>query len=314
MSQNQVCSVIVLGAAGFVGRHVCRTLAEQGVEVIGLGHGNWDDAQWRSWGLSRWINADITADSLQAAWPGPGKSFSVIHCAGSGAVSYAYLQPLDDFERAVHTTAQLLEWTRRHETSCQRVVVVSSAAVYGDQGNTNLTENCVRAPISPYGFNKTAAELLCESYSRFFNVKVSIVRLFSVYGEGLKKQLLWDACNKFHKGMPQFFGTGDEMRDWIHVTDAAALLCAAAQPSPSQFDIYNGGHEQRSTSNVLHTLGTCFEGHPVPTFTGETHVGNPRRLTSDSGHAMRQLSWRPCTVLTDALPRYVHWFKKEIAR
>lgn len=299
---------IILGAAGFIGRHTARALANHGCEVIGIGHGNWTADEAREYGVQRWINADITLEGLsQLMLPGPVDC--VIHCAGSGAVSFSYTAPWLDFQRATVTTAAVLEWIRIQTVQRPRLVLVSSAAVYGDQGDTDATETSTRSPISPYGFHKLTAEMLCESYSRFFEIPVSIVRLFSVYGEGLRKQLLWDALNKFHSGNCQFFGTGNELRDWIHVDDAAALLALAGLSKQSIFEIYNGGHEHATTREVLTRLAMACGHNGDVIFNGESHKGNPRRLTSDYGHSGRLLNWSPKVRLEDGLARYVAWFK-----
>lgn len=302
---------IVLGAAGFIGRHAARALADQGCEVIGIGHGNWTADEASEYGIQQWINADITLEGLsQLRLPGPVDC--VIHCAGSGAVSFSYTAPWLDFQRATVTTAAVLEWIRSQNVQRPRLVLVSSAAVYGDQGDTDATETSTRSPISPYGFHKLSAEMLCESYSRFFEIPVSIVRLFSVYGEGLRKQLLWDAMTKFSRGEYHFFGTGHELRDWIHVEDAAGLLALAATASQATYEIYNGAHTHATTSDVLKKLAhaACMLNEPL--FNNETHIGNPRRLAANCGYTRSQLAWTPAVSLDDGLRRYAAWFKAEI--
>ena len=298
----------VLGAAGFIGRHVSRELAAQGMYVIGSGHGGWQEAEWRDWGLSGWMDADISLNAMDKM-PSSAVPQCIFHCGGSGTVSYSYALPLQDFERGTRSTASVLEWTRLHGNGKCRVVMVSSAAVYGDQGDIDATENATRAPISPYGFHKVAAESICDSYSRFFSVPVSIVRLFSVYGEGLKKQLLWDALNKFKKGQSQFLGTGNELRDWIHVADAARLLALAGLSSQSEYEIYNGGNEKATTREMLTHLAAAYGYDKKIVFNSETHIGNPHRLTANNTHARRLLNWTPMVSLKPGLQRYVDWFQ-----
>jgi UDP-glucose 4-epimerase len=302
--------VVILGGAGFIGRHAARTLAARGCEVIGVGHGVWNADEARAYGIHRWIDADITLDVLTRLAL-PGRVDCVLQCAGSGAVSYSYASPWQDFQRAAVTTADVLEWIRNQAGHRPRLVLVSSAAVYGDQGDTDAMETSVRSPISPYGFHKLSAEMLCESYSRFFEVPVSIVRLFSVYGEGLRKQLLWDATNKFRNGASQFFGTGNELRDWIHVEDAARLLASAGLSRQSTFEVYNGGFEHATTRELLNRLAGAY-GHSLPVvFTGEIHKGNPGRLTAHCDHTRRLLDWAPTIGLAEGLDRYVAWFKEQ---
>ncbi len=311
MQDKEVQEVVVLGAAGFIGRHVSRALSLKGLHVLGLGHGVWQEDEWRAWGLTAWLEADISFEVMERL-PLTGVPCSIYHCGGSGSVSYSYGYPLLDFKRTTHSTAEVLEWVRIHGAGRCRVVLVSSAAVYGDQGDTNATENSIRSPISPYGFHKMAAESICDSYSRFFSIPVSIVRLFSVYGEGLRKQLLWDALTKFHNGKSQFFGTGNELRDWIHVDDAARLLVLAGLSSQSTFEIYNGGFEQVTTRDLLTRIGKAYGHHQPIVFNGEINNGNPHRLTSDFSHATRLLDWHPTICLRDGLERYVIWFKNQL--
>jgi UDP-glucose 4-epimerase len=258
--------------------------------------------------VSRWLEADVSADALREVTRGATPA-AFVHCAGSGVVGFAYEFPFEDYRRGVVSAALLLEHVRACHKAEPRVVLVSSAAVYGDQGVVDLVETNARSPISPYGFDKVAAENLCDAYSRFFGVRTSVVRLFSVYGEGLRKQLLWDAMSKFSRGESRFFGTGDELRDWIHVEDAAALLCAAAMSAQPAFGVYNGGHVKATTRQVLTELARWHGAGATPEFTGETHVGNPRCLTANWQHAERQLCWSPRIRLDEGLERYARWFK-----
>ena len=310
MTEILSSTVVVLGAAGFIGRHVARALANQGCRVLGVGHGTWTDNEWLKCGLSRWLEADIGLEALDRLTTGETPQ-CIVHCGGSGALSYSYGSPLADFQRATHSTATVLEWIRLNYAETCRLVLVSSAAVYGDQGDSDATENTVRSPISPYGVHKVLAESLCESYSRFFGISSSIVRLFSVYGEGLRKQLLWDAVNKFRCRQNQFFGTGNELRDWIHVEDAAALLVKAGLSEQSKFEVYNGGFEHATTREVLTRLAVANGHDGAVVFNGETHQGNPRRLTSDCQHTMRLLQWTPNVRLEDGIARYETWFRSQ---
>ena len=185
---------VVTGAAGSIGRHLCADLSRQGYQVLGLGRGSWGPAGPGKWGVSRWLRADVSAASL-ASLLGNDRAACYVHCAGSGAVSASFAEPLADFEKTTSSTLILLDHVRKTNPEA-RTVLASSAAVYGEQGEHDLVESAPRAPVSPYGVHKHAAELLCESYARFLGLSVSIVRLFSVYGEEVGKQLLWDALQE----------------------------------------------------------------------------------------------------------------------
>ena len=113
---EQAHTAIVTGAHGFLGRHVARALARAGRTVIGIGHGDWSEAQWRAWGLAAWHHDDVKTQALAA----PGAPGAVFHCAGSGSVAFSMAEPAQDFDRTVGTTLEVLEFLRRelHRRPC----------------------------------------------------------------------------------------------------------------------------------------------------------------------------------------------------
>lgn len=301
---------IILGGAGFIGRHVCRQFTDNGYTVHAVGHGSWGETERANWGVERWVAADITTASIHEA-AGLDVPSVLVHCGGSGSVSSSYAAPFEEFTRSVLSTASILEYARLSDGRSPRVVLTSSAAVYGDQGEVDLDETGIRSPASPYGFNKVACEDLCSTYSRFFDVPSSVVRLFSVYGEGLRKQLLWDAMNKLALGQFTFFGSGHELRDWIHVDDAARLIFLAATAShQGPFEVCNGANQHESICDVLTELFRLAGSRESPQFNGMTHVGNPHRLTSNCSQAHSLLGWQPTINLEEGLARYVRWYLK----
>src|SRR5690606_6906754 len=110
--------------------------------------------------------------------------------------------------RNVETTAELLEWIRQ-ESPTSKIVVASSAAIYGNKTKGPISEDLDSSPFSVYGYNKSIMEKLCQSYGYNYNLKILISRIFSVYGIGLRRQLLWDICNKLkeNSGVLNLAGT-----------------------------------------------------------------------------------------------------------
>lgn len=298
--------ILVLGAAGFIGRNVCQELSLQGFYVKGLGHGNLSREEILSFGISEWLQADITLEQIRLACLNNAPD-AIIHCGGGGSVSHSLSNPSDDFNRSVNSTLAVLEYARE-QFSPPKIVLLSSAAVYGNGSDGELLESSLLNPASPYGYHKKISEMLGESYHRSFGLKVIIVRLFSVYGDGLRKQLLWDAMSKYRKGVNSFLGTGEEMRDWIHVTDAARLICSAANFHDDSFAIFNGGHMKASTQKILSLLAKISGSDLSPIFTGKVHPGNPRSLMADTSSASRDLGFSPKVDLERGLQQYVDWF------
>jgi UDP-glucose 4-epimerase len=300
-------SVVVTGANGFLGRNVARLFAREGYTVLGIGHGEWLQEEWKLWGLSGWHSADVTLEILRQY---AGEPNAIVHCAGSGSVAFSIEDPLADFERTVETTAHVLEYVRTSAPSC-RVVYPSSASVYGTVETIPIREDCPAAPISQYGTHKLMAEQMVTSYSRQFGTSATIVRLFSVYGCGLRKQLLWDACRKFANNDSTFMGTGYEVRDWLHVEDAATLLMAAAEHASPECPTVNGGSGQGVTvRDVLLRLGrSLLQTEILPSFSGTQRTGDPTRYIADT-EGSKAWGWLPKRQWTEGVEEYATWWKR----
>ena len=219
----------ITGARGFIGRHLLGHLVAQGGhQVYGLGHGSWPGAGPASDGLADWRNGEVGHANLDALAASHGLPDGVFHLAGGSAVGPSFQQPAEDFRRSVLAAGELAEWLRLRAPQCA-LVMASSAAVYGAGHEGPIAESAACRPFSPYGSHKRMVELLLQSYAHNFGLRVAVVRFFSVYGPGLRKQLLWDACSRLAQAPDSLAlgGQGSELRDWLHVQDAAALLQAA---------------------------------------------------------------------------------------
>ena len=298
-------TVCITGAFGFIGRNTAKYFAAKGWHITGIGHGTWGRAEWRNWGLADWHATDITLDSLVTY---AGKPDAIIHCAGSGSVSFSMDHPFQDFQRTVDTTAAVLEFIRIYNPS-SRIVNLSSAGVYGSTNIIPIKESSELKPISPYGVHKKMAEDLCLSYAKHHGIKVSILRFFSIFGNSLRKQLLWDACLKLQNNETSFFGSGNEIRDWLHINDAVSLIYAAADSASNDAPIINGGSgEGLAVREILEELFLCFNRTDAPKFSGTARAGDPIHYVADISKAKR-IGWTPKTSWKDGVKSYVKWFK-----
>ena len=302
-------TVLITGAYGFIGRNVAKHFANAGWMVIGIGHGSWAREEWWQWGISEWHAVDITTDALLTY---AGSPEVIVHCAGSGSVGFSMTHPQQDFQRTVGTTVAVLEFARLHAPQA-RLVYPSSAGVYGVVEKLPIAESDPLAPVSPYGVHKKISEEICCSYAHHFGVSVALVRLFSVYGIGLRKQLLWDACMKIRNGGDTFFGSGMETRDWLHINDAAALLFAAGERASTECPIVNGGVGQGVlVREVLSELFVCFGRSYTPQFSGALRSGDPVHYIADVSR-LCSWDWQPKTPWREGVREYAEWFKQGAA-
>lgn len=218
MSQRTL-RAIVTGADGFIGSALLRAAPAAGVSARGV-------ARRAAAGI---LDTDYTPGSLATIIDASGASM-VVHAAGPASVAASMADPGADFSASVVLTAHVLEAARR-SASRPRVLLVSSAAVYGNPATLPVAEHAPVAPISAYGFHKAACEQLVREYASCFEVDGAALRVFSVFGEAQRRLLVWELVQR-HREAPQveLVGTGDEERDYLHVDDLAMLLwrCAKA--------------------------------------------------------------------------------------
>ena len=307
-------TVWITGANGFIGRYLARTLADTGRAVHGIGHGALDDPEKQRLGLRTWLNGEIDAANLDALAAKSGLPSTVFHLAGGSSVGLSIAQPLEDFSRTVASTAQLLEWLRGSASGC-RLIVASSAAVYGAGHEGLISEDAALAPVSPYGRNKLMMEQLCESYAVTFGLRSTVVRLFSVYGPHLRKQLLWDICSRLQRDEKTLIlgGTGSEVRDWTDVRDVARLLGKIGeQPQQETFQIINGGSGLGTrVADIARMLVKNWGGGIALRYSGAVRAGDPFSLVANDAN-LRRLPFAWQIPVDQGLADYVRWFKDQV--
>jgi UDP-glucose 4-epimerase len=277
----------VTGAKGFIGRYTARALAKGGYRVHGIGHGAWLDAERSTWGIGGWLNSSVTASGLDTLAAERGTPAVIVHLAGGSSVGASIAAPFEDFSRTVTATAELVEWVRTRAPATA-IVAASSAAVYGDVSRERIDSTMPLVPCSPYGAHKAAMEHLLCSHARSFGLKVAILRLFSVYGPGLEKQLVWDLCTRLARGdaILTLGGDGGETRDFLYVEDAAAMMLAAVAQATPGGRVFNAGTGRGvAVRDLVASVLAAWAASPAVRFNGQSRAGDPYSLVADMAGA-----------------------------
>ena len=271
-------TALVTGAGGGIGSPVVRALADRGWRVVGLGHGT----PASELPLSGWLSSDVDSHSLDAV-TAEAKPEAIIHLAGGSSVRNSVANPDSDYERTVLGTRRLLEWMGKRAPDAA-LVLASSAAVYGTATQNPIPENAALRPVSPYGVHK----LVMEQMARESGLRTVCLRLFSVYGSELRKQLVWELISRLAQGDRhlRLGGTGEETRDWLHISDAAAMLVDALAFVRPGAPVLNGCTGLGTpVSKVARAVIAGFGVDVELSFSGEARLGDPAHLVGDPRNA-----------------------------
>jgi UDP-glucose 4-epimerase len=302
-------TILVTGVTGFIGRHIARLFNGLGWSVIGLGTSTPENAPLAS--LEKYYSlvlpSPLLADLVQEINPQ-----ICIHCAGRASVPLSVSQPYEDFNANVSSTFNLLEALRLFCPNC-RLIYLSSAAVYGNPKLLPISEAQILAPISPYGFHKLICEQLCQEYFEIYGLKTACARIFSAYGPGIRRQVVWDISHKIlTQSILSLQGTGLESRDFIHVQDVARALYLMTENAPFESEVYNIASGQETTIKDLAELIICnLSATTTIKFDGIIPSGNPTNWRGDI-ERISQIGFTPKISLEQGISVYSQWCRAEI--
>jgi UDP-glucose 4-epimerase len=302
-------SVFIIGVTGFIGRYVARCFSQKGWKVAGLGTRPPENAPQQD--LSGYYQLILPSTDLN----GLVKLIQpqvCIHCAGRASVANSLNDPLTDFEAQVEITFNVLNAMRLEGPRC-RVIFLSSAAVYGNPESLPIREDHTLRPISPYGFHKLIGEKLCAEFSEIYGVPTALVRVFSAYGAGLRRQVIFDMCYKaLTEPVLRLHGTGAESRDFINVRDVAQGIYLLAERAPCEAEAYNLASGKETTIKELAELAVALSGRNIAIdFDRQNPKGNPLNWQAEIGR-IAQLGFVPAIALEKGVKAFADWCRIEV--
>ncbi len=316
--------VVVTGAAGFIGSHVCEALVARGHEVVGVD--NFDPFYaravkernlegLRSQPAFRLVEADVARDAVPL-----GGVAAVLHLAAKAGVRPSLDDPAGYVEANVTGTARLLDAARR--AGIRRVVFGSSSSVYGDATPAPFAEDApALAPISPYAATKRAGELLAHAFAHLYPMRILCLRFFTVYGPRQRPDL---AIHRFTdliaRGRPvRMHGDGSSERDYTYISDAVSGVLAALARTDDPgamgpFELLNiGGGARVRLDRLIGLIGAALGREPrierLP-----DQPGDVRRTAADLRRAERALGYRPRVGIEDGIKNFVRWYEETHGR
>jgi UDP-glucose 4-epimerase len=295
--------VLIIGSKGFIGRYLYQYLVDNHVDC-------WGSDVFSDYTEDKFYLLDTTNSDFNDLFS-KNKFDYCINCSGAASVPDSLMNPFRDYTLNTFNVFKMLDAIRRFNPDC-KFINLSSAAVYGNPVRLPISEEDQLSPMSPYGLHKLQAESICKEFFRFYSIKCCSLRIFSAYGGGLRKQLLWDLFLKSkNTNHITLWGTGKETRDFIHISDIVKAIWHIIRYGSFNADIYNiaSGHEvmiDQVTDIFYKYLGRDIQFK----FNGEVRYGDPQHWVADI-KKIKDLGFYPKISLSEGIKNYISWLQEE---
>ncbi|HYX27558.1 MAG TPA: GDP-mannose 4,6-dehydratase [Pyrinomonadaceae bacterium] len=314
--------ILITGGAGFIGSHLVDKLIAEGVwqiTVIDDFNEFYDPSNKRAniephlrHSNFKLVEADIRDFySLHEVF-NEEKFDCVVHLAARAGVRPSLLEPRLYVETNINGTTNLLELARQHNV--KQFVFGSSSSVYGENQKVPFSEDDpVRNPISPYAATKAAGELFCRTYAHLYDMRIVILRFFTVYGARQRPDL---AIHKFARliesGRPiPVFGDGTTRRDYTYIDDVVDGVRAAIDYDQSVYEIINLGESRTVELRELISLLEQALGKKAQIDRQPMQPGDVPQTFAEISKARRLLNYRPQTQIEEGIEKFIEWFRKQ---
>jgi UDP-glucuronate 4-epimerase len=327
--------ILVTGSAGFIGYHVAERLLARGDEVVGLDNLNaYYDPSLKRARLARleaqpgfrFAKIDLADRAAMERLFTDGGIRRVVHLAAQAGVRYSIENPHAYADSNLTGTLHVLEGCRHH--GVEHLVFASTSSVYG--ANTKMpfsVHQNVDHPLSFYAATKKANELMAHTYAALYQLPVTGLRFFTVYGPwGRPDMALFQFTRNILAGKPiDVFNYGNHRRDFTYVDDIAGGVIAAldrvAAPDPQ----WDGDHPDPATSRAPYRLYNIGNNRPVPLMRYievleqclgrkaeknllPLQVGDVPDTWADAEDLVRDVGYRPSTPVEEGVARFVAWY------
>ncbi|MCO7175215.1 NAD-dependent epimerase/dehydratase family protein [Sporolactobacillus kofuensis] len=309
-------NILVTGAAGFIGSHLCeKLLTDRENTVVGvdaligptpktLKRSNLDHLTKHPRFIL--LEEDLMAADLEKMLQNIDM---IYHLAGIPGVRSSWGKDFDPYvTNNILVTQRLLEAAKNKPL--QKLIYASTSSVYGEKPG-KLVEDAYLTPLSPYGITKLTGENLCAVYHKSFSIPIITVRFFTVYGPRQRPDMAFHRfIVQILKGEPiTLFGDGTQSRDFTYVDDCVEALAAMIHKDNLTGKTINIGGKERATVNealsmIEHLTGTKARINSLSSLRGE-----PKHTWADISRAQSLLGYHPKTALKDGLAQEIEYIR-----
>ena len=328
--QQETGTVLVTGAAGFIGFHAAHRLLSLGKEVLGVDSlCDYYDVSLKEARLAElkktfgnqfhFVKADIqNKEKIQDVWRQANPKIThVVHLAAQAGVRYSLIDPYSYVETNVMGHLVLLEMAR-HNPGVENFVYASTASVYGSNTKIPFSEEDVtESPMAVYAATKKCDELMSQAYAHLFRLPITGLRFFSVYGPwGRPDMALFIFTKNIMEGKPiPVFNQGKMQRDFTYVSDIVeGIMAALAKPQKDDgtkppHRIYNLGNSHMENLDDYIAFIEKYVGKKATIEYKGMQAGDIPAALSDISRAHAELGFQPKVRIEEGVRNFVAWYK-----
>lgn len=311
-------NILLTGGAGFIGSSLADNLLKQGYGIVCLD--NFDKFYSRSIKMRNighaltnsnfhMVEGDIRDKELLNQLFAKHNIQLIVHLAAKAGVRPSVESPQDYFEVNINGTINILETAKEH--GVKKMIFASSSSVYGNNTKIPFSEtDFVDHPISPYAASKKAGELICYTYHELYNMDISCLRFFTVYGPRQRPDL---AIHKFAKLISDnkpvsVYGDGSFKRDFTYVNDTVFGINQAIK-NLGGFNVYNLGNSR--TISVLEMVAELEKalGKKAQIDYRPLQPGDVKLTFADISRAKKELQYNPQYDFSTGIKNFVEWLQ-----
>ncbi|WP_155897882.1 NAD-dependent epimerase [Methanocorpusculum bavaricum] len=318
-------TILITGAAGFIGFHLSKRLLESGVQVVGYDNINsYYDPSLKYARLDilkefqnfTFIKGDLAnKEDVESVFT-DYKPAIVVNLAAQAGVRYSIDNPQVYVDSNIIGFFNILEACRHHPV--EHLVYASSSSVYGNQEKTPFsTSDDVSRPISLYAATKKSNELMAYTYSHLYGIPTTGLRFFTVYGPyGRPDMAYFSFTKKIIAGEPiQIFNNGDMYRDFTYVDDIVEGIMNLLEKPPApdasgdRYKVYNiGNNKPEKLMYFIEVLERCIGKEAKKEFL-PMQPGDVYQTYAEVDDLMRDFGFKPKTSIEEGLGKFVEWYR-----
>jgi len=317
-------TVLVTGAAGFIGFHACSKLLERRETVVGIDNLNdyYDPAlklarleQLKQHSSFRFEKLDFSDHEAVLALINEVKPERILHLGAQAGVRYSIENPYTYAQSNLIGHLSILEAARSLGDDLKHLVYASSSSVYGERSNVPFREeDAANSPASLYAATKRSDEMMSASYSSLYGIPASGMRFFTVYGPwGRPDMAYWSFAEAMLEGKPiRVFNEGKMERDFTYIDDVIEPLLRVLDDDPKRgrHEVYNiGGSSPEKLMDMIAALEVAFNS-TVEKIMVPMQAGDVTCTYADASKIRAEYGYEPKVRLDEGLKRFADWFLK----